>query len=402
MKAPLRRRLLILSFMTVILAAVVYGFLPRPLLVEVAKAERGPLRVTVEEEGRTQVRDRFVVSAPVSGHLRRITLEAGDSVRQGSEVAVIEPPRSTVLDPRSRAEAEAAVRAAQASVNAAREKARASATDEEYAKEREGRMKRLKESGHISQDDYNQAETAAKRALSVRLAADAAATAAEADLARARSALDHSATGAERPGEAVVVRAPVSGRVLKVHHESEGVVNGGDPLLDIGDPAVLEVRVEVLSSDAVKLQSGTPVLFERWGGDTPLKGEVRVVEPSGFTKVSSLGVEEQRVAVITSLTSPPDQWQRLGDGFRLDAVFILWEGMDVLQVPAGALFRAGDGWALYVAENGSARLRKVEIGKRSGLAAEVLAGGVSEGDTVITNPEGTIRDGRSIRIRDVK
>jgi HlyD family secretion protein len=196
----------------------------------------------------------------------------------------------------------------------------------------------------------------------------------------------------------VIVRSPVSGRVLKLHHESEGVVNSGEPLLDIGNPNRLEVKVEVLSADAVKIKEGTPVVFERWGGDRLLEGRVRTVEPAGFTKISSLGVEEQRVNVIVDFTSPSEVWRRLGDGYRLDSTFIIWEGKDVLQIPASAVFRRGDRWALFTVESRRARLREVEIGRRNGLAAQIVQG-IAEGTVVITNPDDDIKDGVKVKVR---
>jgi len=379
MNAQTRRRVLVITVGLIVVLAVAYGFLPKPVRVDVAQSQRGPLRVTVEEEGRTRVKDRFVVSAPVSGYLRRIALEPGDRVRTGQQVAVLEPLRSTVLDPRSRAEAEAAV-------SAAREKTRAAAADAAYARDRETRMKRLAVEGYIAQDDLDQAMTEAKKA-------DAAVTAAQADLERTQAALRYSAADqVSSDSKNVVVRAPVNGTVLKLIRESEGVVNGGDPLIDLGEPGNLEVKVEILSADAVKLDKGVPVLFERWGGDKPLEGRVRVIEPSGFTKVSSLGVEEQRVNVIVDFTSPYHLWSKLGDGYRLDTTFVVWETKDALQVPASALFRKGDGWALFIVENGRAKLITVEIGKRNGLSAEIKKG-VSEGAFVITNPEDEVKDG---------
>jgi HlyD family secretion protein len=399
MNAPLRRKIFLVSIGTAVLAAVVYGFLPKPVPVDAAAARRGPLRVMVEEEGRTRVQDRFVVSSPVPGFLRRIDLSVGDTVGRGQPVAQLEPLRAVVLDPRSRAEAEAAVAAAEASLNAAREKARAAAADADYARERETRMKQLAKNGYISQNDLDQALAEAKKADAVRLSSEAAIAASQADLARARTALGFSAADtAPAGGKRVVVRAPVSGRVLKLHRESEGVVNAGDPLIDIGDPGGLEVKVEVLSADAVKIGPGTPVLFERWGGDKPLEGKVETVEPAGFTKVSSLGVEEQRVNVIVGITSPREVWRGLGDGYRLDAGFVIWEGKDVLQVPASALFRKGEGWGLYVVERERAVLREVKVGHRNGLSAEVLSG-VTEGTPVIIHPDDTVRDGVSIRMR---
>lgn len=224
-------------------------------------------------------------------------------------------------------------------------------------------------------------------------------SAAQADLERAKTALGYSAakeTG--KAAETVIVCAPAGGRVLKLHHESEGVVNSSEPILDIGNPRSMEVKAEVLSADAVKIKSGTPVLFERWGGDRPLSGTVRIVEPTGFTKVSSLGVEEQRVLVITDFTSPGEVWERLGDGYRLDASFIIWEGTDVLQVPASALFRKGDGWSLFVIENNRARLRSIEVGRRNGLTAQIISG-LKEGEMVVAHPDDQVKEGARVRAR---
>lgn len=398
MNAPTRRRIVVISVGIVVAAAVVYGFLPKPVPVEVAPGARGPLRVTVEEEGRTRVKDRFVVSAPVPGYLRRIALDAGDLVVKGQQLAVLEPLRSTVLDPRSRAEAEAAVASARAALDVAQEKARAAAADADYARERRARLLKLAGGGFVAKDDVDQAEAAAKKADAMQLSADAAVSAAHADLERARSVLGHSAATGTGTTETVVVRAPVGGSVLKLHHESEGVVNSGEPLLDIGSPRSLEVKAEVLSADAVKLRKGTRVIFERWGGERPLEGRVRVIEPAGFTKVSSLGVEEQRVNVIVELTSPFDLWQRLGDGYRLDATFVLWEGGDVLQVPASALFRRGEGWALFVVANRRATLVDVAVGRRNGLSAEIVSG-IAEGTLVVTNPDDRLKDGVRVKVR---
>jgi HlyD family secretion protein len=187
--------------------------------------------------------------------------------------------------------------------------------------------------------------------------------------------------------------------VLAVRHESEGVVPAGTPLLEVGDPARLEVEVDVLSLDAVRIRPGTPVRFERWGGEFPLEGKVRHVEPAGFTKISALGVEEQRVLVIVDITSTREEWEGIGDGYRMEASFILWEEREVLQVPAGALFRTGDRFAVYVLEKGRAKVRPVDVGKRNGLAAQVLSG-LSEGETVIVHPGDTVSDGKKVRPRE--
>lgn len=397
--APVRRRVFVIAVGAAVVLLIGYGFLPDAVIVDAAPVSKGMLRISVEEEGRTRVKDRFVVSAPVPGFLRRITIEAGDAVRKGAGVAALEPLRSAVLDPRSRAEAAASVEAARAALSAAEERARAATADAEYARDREARMKKLAEGGFIAKDSYEQAVADAKRTEALRLSADAAVVAAKADLDRARSVLRVSAAGDRSDTrETVVVRSPVSGSVLRLHHESEGVVNAGEPLLEIGDPRSLEVRIEVLSADAVRIRPGMTVLFERWGGDATLQGTVRVVEPAGFTKISSLGVEEQRVLVIVDFTSPAEVWERLGDGYRLDATFVIWEGSDLTQVPASALFRTAEGWAVFVIQNGRARLREVRIGKRNGLQAEVLAG-LAEGEVVVTHPDDSIRDGVKVRIR---
>jgi HlyD family secretion protein len=384
---------------SVVVLALAYGFMPKPVPVETATVSRGPLRVTVEEEARTRVRDRFVISAPIPGFLRRIELDAADAVKKGQPLAVIEPGRSTVLDPRSRAEAEAAIDAAQAALETATERARAASADAEYAGQRLARIKELVDGGYVSKDDYDQAEASAKKADAVRDSSKAAVNAAKADLERAESVLRYSgAVQRGGAGETVVVRSPIDGTVLKLHRKSESVVNAGEPLLDLGNPGRLEVVAEVLSAQAVKIGQGMRVLFERWGAPHVLEGRVRVVEPSGFTKVSSLGVEEQRVLVIIDVTSPPPVWQNLGDGFRLDAAFVIWEEDNVLQVPESALFRKGDGWAVFTIENGKAKLRAVDVGRRSGIAAQVLSG-ISEGAPVITHPDDEIREGIKVRLR---
>lgn len=399
MKAQTRRRTFVVTVGVLVVLALVYGFLPRPVSVDAVTVRRGPLRVAVEEEGRTRVKDRFVVSSPVPGYLRRIDLEVGDVVSKGRQIAALEPLRSTVLDPRSRAEAEASAVSAKAVLDAAKEKARAAAADAEYARERNIRLKKLSEGGFISRDDLEQSDSEAKKTEATRLSSEAAVTAARADLERAQSVLRYSAAEHTPSSEkAVVVRSPVSGRVLKLHRESEGVVNSGDPLVDIGNPRLLEVKAEVLSADAVKIKKGTPVVFERWGGDKPLSGRVRVVEPAGFTKISSLGVEEQRVLVIVDFTSPAEVWEGLGDAYRLDASFIIWEGKDVLQVPASALFRKGADWALFAIENKRARLRMVGVGHRNGLSAEILSG-LKEGEMVVAHPDDEVKDGARVKAR---
>ncbi len=394
-----RRWVILLGVAAAVVALVVYGLMPRRVVVNVAKAARGPLRVTVEEEGKTRVKDRFVVSAPVPGFVRRIDLHAGDNVARGQVVAQLEPLRSTALDPRSRAEAEARVEAAKAALDAARENARVAAASDDYARASYERTKKLYESGFASRDDLERTESGARQALSARQSAEFAVEGARFELDAARTQLMYaSGEGGKRSVGTVAVRSPVEGSVLGIPQRSEGVVEAGRPLVEIGDPRALEVEVDVLSADAVRIREGTPVLFHRWGGDVPLEGKVRTVEPAGFTKISALGVEEQRVLVIVDITSPPDLWERLGDGYRLEASFLLWEGESVLQVPASALFRYGDGWAAFVVERGRAKRRTVTIGRQNGLVAQVVSG-LEEGETVITHPGDKVEDGTRVRIR---
>jgi HlyD family secretion protein len=396
---PWRRNLGLILLAVILLAAIAYGFWPPPVAVDVVAVTRAPLQVTVEEEGKTRVVDRFVISAPVPGYVRRIELKVGDPVRQGQVLAEVEPLRSVILDPRSRAEAQARVAAAEAALRAAQEDATAAEAEADYAASQLQRLRRLYPKGYISIETLQQAEAAARRTEARRSSSRFAVQVAKFDLEAARTALRYSvAQDSHQTMEEAPVRAPVEGRVLKLKHESEGVVQAGEPLLEIGDPNSLEIEVEVLSADAVRISPGTRVLFERWGGVRPLEGRVRRVEPTGFTKVSALGVEEQRVLVIADITSPTEQWQRLGDGYRVEASFILWEGDSVLQVPASALFRHRDGWAVFMAANGRARLQPVQVGHRSGLAAEVISP-LKEGELVILHPDDSLADGARISLR---
>ena len=399
MRPQMRRRIFVITVAAMVILAVVYGFMPKPVQIDAVQAKKGSLRVTVDEEGKARVRDRFVISAPVAGYLRRVELEVGDSIAKGQIVAELEPLRSTVLDPRSRAEALATLSAAQAALNAAKENARSVDAAADYAQKNRERQKALYDMGYVAKDSLDQADADAKRTEANRLAADASVMAARADVERAQSILGHSAAeGAADRSRVVAVRAPVDGSVLRLHHESEGVVNAGEPVIDVGDPRKLEIKVEVLSADAVSIRPGSTVFFERWGGDAPLTGMVRMVEPEAFTKVSSLGVEEQRVLVIADITSLPEEWKRLGDGYRVEASFVIWEGKDVLQVPASALFRKGEGWAVFVIERNRARMRTVKVGHRNGLIAEITEG-LSEQDMVISHPDDRVRDGVRVRVR---
>lgn len=380
-----------------VVLALVWGFWPRPVMIETGEVARRPLQITVEEEGRTRVKDRYVLYAPVAGYLRRIDLDVGDPVELGEALAVLDPLRPTVLDPRARAEADARVAGARSALAGAESTARQAQADAELAEEEFRRREDLLARQLISRSEFDQARSRMRATQATHRAAESAIEVARHELEAALAALRYSGAGeGDAPIETVPVRSPASGRVLKVVQESAGVVAAGQPLLEVGDPGELEVEVEVLSRDAVRIEPAGRVLFERWGGDEVLEGVVRTVEPTGFTKVSALGVEEQRVLVIADIHSPPEAWRRLGDGYRVEAKFVVWEREDALTAPASALFRRDGGWAAFVVEDGRARQRAVTIGQGSGLFTEVL-GGLAAGDLVIVHPDSAVDDGARVQ-----
>lgn len=391
-----RGRIGLLLLALALAAALGYGFMPKAVPVETVAVARGTLAVTVEEEGKTRVRERYVVSAPVSGYARRIALKVGDLVDAGQVLARLEPVRFSDLDPRSRAQAQARVSGAEAAWQAAREQARAALSSAELAGQNLARVQALSGQKFVSQAAVDQANTEMQRTRAAREAAEQAVHVARYDLEAARAALMQA--GAAPSAGAVSVGSPVAGRVLKVHHESEGSVAAGQPLIEVGNPDTLEVEVEVLSTSVVKIVPGTRVNLDRWGGDRPLEGRVRVVEPTGFTKISALGVEEQRVRVIVDILAPREQWMRLGDGYRVEAAFVVWEGADVLTAPTSALFHFGSDWAVFVVEGGRAVLKPVKIGQRNGLRAQVISG-LTAGEAVITHPDDKIAAGVKVKAR---
>jgi len=393
-----KRSVILVGLAIVVIGGLVLAFRPRPVPVDIMAAVRGPLTVTVEEEGKTRVIDRYVVSAPVAGFARRVELDVGDAVARGDKLLTLEPLRSDVLDPRSRAEAEARVQAARAALLAAEQNATAAQADSDYADTELRRKEKLRADGTVSEEELDRARVQARTATARLRSAQFAVDVARHELDEAKTALEYSAAEPGSAPEMVAVTSPVDGRVLAVLRESEGVVTAGQPLVEVGDPGNLEVEVDVLSIDAVKISPGTRVRFLRWGGEDTLDGIVRVVEPTGFTKISALGVEEQRVLVICDITSPREEWQRLGDGYRVEASFILWHGDDVLQVPSSAVFRRGDGWAVFIVDGDTVSLRGVEPGRRTGLEVEVR-NGLREGEEVVIHPTDEVADGVRIRRR---
>lgn len=391
-----RRRGLIGLIVVAMVVGLYFGFRPRPVLVDMGTVSRGPMRVSLEQEGRTRVIDRYVVSAPVAGYARRIGLDVGAAVLPGMPLVALEPARAEVLDARSRAAAEARVAAATSAVGAADQRLRAARAGAALAGAALRRAEALRAAGHVSVAAVDEARAASDQAAAEQRSAEFGVATAGHELEAARTALGYAAAGGR--GAPVLVKSPVAGQVLRIPRKSEGPVAAGQALVEVGDPRGLEVEVDVLSADAVRLGPGTRVLFERWGGEGLLEGVVRVVEPSGFTKVSALGVEEQRVWVIVAFSSPPAQWQRLGDAYRVEARFVLWEAADVLQIPAGSLFRDGGEWAAFVIEDGRAVKRRVKIGQRNGTVAELLDG-AKEGEQVIAHPDDRLREGVRVQTR---
>jgi len=392
------RKLVPVLIAILVLALVLLGLRPSPLLVDSEPATRGLLVVSVEEEGRTRVVDRFLVSAPIAGQARRITLEVGDPVAQGQVLAVLDALAAPSLDLRNVQESRARVAALEGALATAREEATAAQASAGFARDEAARLRRLGDDGLVPRNIVDQAAAEADRSAAIERSTRFRVRTAESELEAARAALAYA--GGQDPGASGVFElvAPVSGQVLRRWFESARVVQPGEPLLEIGDPAALEVEVDVLSSDAVRIAPGMRVLFERWGQPEPLEGRVKRVEPIGFTKVSALGVEEQRVWVIADIISPRQAWERLGDGYRVNARFILWENDDALRVPTSALFRAGDGWAAFVVDGDRARLRRVEPGRRGGLYTELLDG-LAAGERVIVHPDRDLADSTRIRLR---
>jgi HlyD family secretion protein len=368
---------------------------PDTIPVDAATASRGRIVVTVDEEGRTRVRDRFVVSAPVAGRVLRIELEPGDAVKRGDIVARVRPEMPALLDPRARAEAEAAIDSARAVLGRSRAEEQRARTTLARADRELARTTQLRAAGLATAQELELAQTEAAAAQEAVRAAAFAVRAATADLERAQARLR---PPSDTSAPAVPVPAPADGVILRRLRESESVVPAGEPLVEIGDPSQLEVVSDLLSTDAVRVKPGARALIDQWGGGHALDARVRLVEPSGFTKISALGVEEQRVNVIVDFIDPAGAWKALGDGYRVEVRIVIAEQPNALKVPTSGLFREGERWAMYVIEDGRARRRFVELGLQTGVEAEVTKG-LSAGDRIIVHPGDTMRDGARVTER---
>lgn len=374
---------------------VVYGFWPQPIEVETVSPQAGAIAITVDDDGETRIRERYVLSAPVTGKMLRVEFDAGDSVIAGeTEVAQIQPSDPSLLDARSRAEAQARVRVAvaaygQASTAVQRAKEVLILAEQDFE-----RAKKLRHTNAISEAEYDAAENRLRLARADIRSAESAQRVAQYEIDQAEATVQYiKATYDPNDDNFFTLVSPITGKVLEVFREDSGVISSGTPIAGIGDPSDLEIVVDVLSTDAVKVRSGDRVHIEHWGGDEPLDGIVRVVEPSAFLKVSALGVEEKRVNVIVDFTDPFQQRSTLGDGFRIEAKIVVDETpAGSLSVPAGVLFRQGEAWRAYRVVDGAAELIDIEIGKTNGLRMEVLSG-VGKSDELILHPTEAVESG---------
>ncbi len=378
-----------------LIGLIVVGLWPRPLPVELAAVTRGPLVVTVDEEGMTRVKNRYAVSAPVAGQLRRIDWKAGAVVVAGkTALAVLETRGADFLDTSGQAQAESRVRAAEAAREAAvAQRARAGAAARMFAADF-ARVKLLREQKVLSAQEFDGAQMRTETGAQEARAAEFAFKIAEFELQQARALLTRGLSGGGG-AEPLVITSPVDGRILRVMQESSRVVPAGFPLMEIGDPTDLEVRIEVLSRDGVAIQPGARVRLEQWGGGEPLTARVRLVEPSAFTKISALGVEEQRVYVIADFVDPIERRPTLGDSYRVEARIVIWEDATALQAPAGALFNRGGAWRTFVVVGGRAQSRTVKVGRGNGVQSEV-SDGLREGEQVIVYPGDKVVEGAAV------
>jgi HlyD family secretion protein len=377
--------------------AAVLALRPQPVPVDLASVTRGQLVVAIEESGTTRVKDRFVVSAPVTGNVSRLALEPGDPVKEGDPLAEIAPALSPLLDARTRSEAEAHLSAALSALGQAQAQVSRASTARKLADQELERDRKLAATGALSSQALDQSEFSARMRADELSSAEFASKVATEEVRVARVSLGQDGANPSHSHH-VDVLAPVSGRALHVHQKSAGVVQAGSPLVEVGDPDALEVVVDLLTTDAVHVAAGTPVVIDGWGGDHPIAGRVRQIEPSAFTRPSALGVDEQRVNIVVTLTDPHERWATLGDGYRVEARLVLWQADNALKVPQGAVFRHGDGWATFQVVNGVAKLTRVELGHRGESEVELVSG-LPEGASVAVHPGDRVKDGARVEAR---
>ncbi|WP_100642652.1 efflux RND transporter periplasmic adaptor subunit [Alteromonas facilis] len=381
-----------------IVIAIGYSFIPTPVLTDLGRVQKGSLAVTLTDDGKTRIHDTFIVSSPVTGHLRRIDADVGDNVTLSNTViASIEPIDPAFLDPRTEAQAKADVEAATSSQQLAQAQVNQVEAELEYALAERNRMRELRINGSVSQRDLDAAERIYKTTRAELATAQAALQMRIFELARAKAQLLSPASQPVQRSECecVSITSPIDGKVLTVITKNAGVVEAGTPLVEVGDPRQLEVVVDLLSFDAVKVQVGQPAIISNWGDAKPLHGKVTRIEPVGFKKVSALGIEEQRVNVIVGFTSDYAERERLGHGYQVDVTIVLQELHDVITLPISALFREQNAWAAYAVVNGIAEKRTVTLGQKNSADAQILSG-FAEGDTYVLHPNNQISDGVNV------
>ena len=391
----MNRKLKRISSVLILMAAgilVIYTFRPKPLPVDTARATRGPLQVTIDEDGQTRAHDRFTLTAPIAGVLSRIALHEGDAVAAGTVIATIQP---LPIDSRQEAEIRASIASAEALRREAEQQVARADTAHQQAKRDLARGEVLFKQGIMPRERFEEMQSREATLAREFEAAKDRAKAAAAEVQRAEAGLISVPTERQEKKKAAPIRAPVDGRILRILEKSAGVVASGTPLVVLSNTNKIEIVADLLSTDAVKVQPGAAVLVENWGGEEPLRARIRTVEPFGFTKVSALGIEEQRVNIIADFIDPP---ANLGDGYRVDVRIVTWDNSDVLKVPASALFRIGEVWNVFVVENGLARLRSVEVGHRNALEAEIKSG-LREGEESILHPSNDIKEGVAVKPR---
>jgi HlyD family secretion protein len=391
----LRRGLLVVLALAGVLALVLL-LRPKPLPVDVVPVTSGPMTVTVAETGRARVKNRYVVSAPVAGRLARLGLSSGDAVAAGQPIARIAPASPPLLDARARELADAQLAAAIATSKQASAQLDRALAAREHALAQLARAEVLWQGGATTALALDEARLARSQTVADLESARFGSEVAKHGVRAARAALARMTAPAGAADE-VVVEAPVAGRVLRVLHPSEGVVEASAPLYEIGDPDALEIVTDVLTRDAVRIARGATATIERWGG-APLAARVRLVEPSAFTRLGALGVEEQRVDVILEIESPRADWRGLGDGFAVETVIAVWRGDDVVQVPASAVFRHGHGWAVFRVDGDTARITPVEVGQRAAGSVQITAG-LAVGQEVVDRPGDRVTEGAEVARR---
>lgn len=378
----------------VLLSVLTYLFRPRAIIVDIAQVVKADLQEIITDEAKTRVHDVYTLSAPVTGHLRRIEAEVGDQVeRLTTIVAEIEPIDPDFLDPRSEAQAKADIKTAESALTLAQAEVNQSQAELDFALAEFNRMRELRVSNNVSARELDNSERTYKTALAALATTQAGLQMRVYELERSKALMLSPSTTQTQHGncQCVNITAPVSGRILKVLNKSEGVVIAGTALLEIGNPKDLEIVVELLSFDAVKVEPGQVVNIKNWGGSQPLTGRVNRIEPIGFMKVSALGIEEQRVNVVVDITSEYNRWARLGHGYQVDVEIVLWNGSDVLTVPVTALFREQDKWAIFVVREKTAHKQIISIGHKNAFNVEVISG-LNESDWYVSHPNNQITD----------